>query len=266
MDENAIFNNVVPIDENKNFVVHFKNEEKILSLFLNKKKDYFITNGIYYINDPKTDNKDIDIANVKKLEEEAKKHIKMEENNKFDTQFAKKFMIIVGDDYLIDSFKPTYYFKFKESEIKDFLKTYKYYNIEKEKIEDFNAYNPLTHLTYGVDFVLDKTQEIKTKWQAPIDRINIKLNLDEKKFYVSSRQIKDNSYVKNIYSWANKFVVIDYFNLVLVTSSTGWIEIYTNLISNGGLQKYSFNILRRAFAAYYLVRKDDRTKTFVCGW
>ena len=167
----------------------------------------------------------------------------MEENNKFDTPFAQNFMIVVGDDYLIDSFKPTYYFKFKESEIKDFLKTYKYYNIEKEKIEDFNAYNPLAHLTYGVDFVLDKTQEIKTKWQAPIDRININLNLDKKKIYVSSRQIKDNSYVKNIYSWANKFVVLDYFNLVLVTSSTGWIEIYTNLISNGGLQKYGFNIL-----------------------
>ena len=51
--------------------------------------------------------------------------------------------------------------------------------------------------------------------------------------------------------------MIDYFSLVLVTSSTGWIEIYTNLISNGGLQKYGFNILRRAFATYYLERKDD---------
>ena len=58
MDVNVIFNNVVPIDENKNFVVHFKNEEEILSLFLNKKKDYFITNAIIYINDPKTDNKE----------------------------------------------------------------------------------------------------------------------------------------------------------------------------------------------------------------
>ena len=96
MDVNVIFNNVVPIDENKNFVVHFKNEEEILSLFLNKKKDYFITNAIIYINDPKTDNKDIDIANAKKLEEEAKKHIKMEENNKFDTPFAKKFYDCCG--------------------------------------------------------------------------------------------------------------------------------------------------------------------------
>ena len=58
MDVNVIFNNVVPIDENKNFVVHFKNEEEILSLFLNKKKDYFITNAKIYINDPKTDNKE----------------------------------------------------------------------------------------------------------------------------------------------------------------------------------------------------------------
>ena len=51
--------------------------------------------------------------------------------------------------------------------------------------------------------------------------------------------------------------MIDFRNLVLVTSSTGWLEIYTNLISNGGLQKYGYNILRSAFAAYYLERKDD---------
>ena len=33
MDVNVIFNNVVPIDENKNFVAYFKNEEEILSYF-----------------------------------------------------------------------------------------------------------------------------------------------------------------------------------------------------------------------------------------
>ena len=94
MDVNVIFNKVVPIDENKNFVVNFKNEEEIINLLLNKKKDYFITNGIIYINDPKNDNKDIDIAKVKKLEEEAKKHIEMEKNNKSDTLFAKNFLVV----------------------------------------------------------------------------------------------------------------------------------------------------------------------------
>ena len=51
--------------------------------------------------------------------------------------------------------------------------------------------------------------------------------------------------------------MVDGRNLKLITSSTGWLDIYTNLISNGGLQKYGYNILRNAFAAYYLERKKD---------
>ena len=57
--------------------------------------------------------------------------------------------------------------------------------------------------------------------------------------------------------WANKVVVVDDRNLKWITPSTGWLDIYTNLISNGGLQKYGYNILRSAFAAYYLERKKD---------
>ena len=120
MDLNVIFNNVVPIDENKNFVVNFKSEEETISVLLNRKKDYFMSNAIIYINDPENDNKDTDIVDVKKLEEDAKKHIKMEEDNKFDTPFAKNFIIVFGENYLTDSYRPTYYFKFKEKEAKDF--------------------------------------------------------------------------------------------------------------------------------------------------
>ena len=254
MDLNVIFNNVVPIDENKNFVVNFKSEEEMISVLLNRKKDYFMSNAIIYINDPENDKKDTDIVDVKKLEEDAKKHIKMEEDNKFDTPFAKNFIIFLGENYLTDSYRPTYYFKFKEKEAKDFLKTYKYYNIEKEKAENFNAYNSLTHLIYGVDFVLDEDRKQTT---PPITKINFKLNLDEQKIYVSSKQVKNNLFVKDSYSWPNKFVVVDGRNLKLITSSTGWLDIYTNLISNGGLQKYGCNILRSAFAAYYLERKKD---------
>ena len=213
MDLNVIFNNVVPIDENKNFVVNFKSEEEMISLLLNRKKDYFMSNAIIYINDPENDNKDSDIVDVKKLEEDAKKHIKMEEDNKFDMPFAKYFIIVLGENYLTGSYRPRYYFKFKEKKAKDFLKTYKYYNIKKEKAENFNAYNPLTHLIYGVDFVLDEDRKQTT---PPITKINIKLNLDEQKIYVSSKQVKNNLFVKDSYSWANKFVVVDCRNLKLI--------------------------------------------------
>ena len=114
MDVNVIFNNIVPLDEKKNFIVNFKNEEEIVSVLLNKKKDCFIANGIIYINDVKNDKKDTDIAKVKKLEEEAEKHIEMVKNNKFDTKIAKEFLLSFGEDYLISSFKPTYYFKLEE--------------------------------------------------------------------------------------------------------------------------------------------------------
>ena len=107
MDLNVIFNNVVPIDENKNFFVNFKSEEEMISVLLNRKKDYFMSNAIIYINDPENDNKDTDIVDVKKLEEDAKKHIKMEEDNKFDMPFAKNFIIVLGENYLTDSYRPT---------------------------------------------------------------------------------------------------------------------------------------------------------------
>ena len=42
-------------------------------------------------------------------------------------------MITFGDDWLIDSFRPTYHFKFQEALMKDFFKTYQYYNIKTEK-------------------------------------------------------------------------------------------------------------------------------------
>ena len=41
---------------------------------------------------------------LKKLEDEAKKHIDALEKNTFDAPFTKNFMIIFGDDWLIDSF------------------------------------------------------------------------------------------------------------------------------------------------------------------
>ena len=103
-------------------------------------------------------------------------------------------------------------------------------------------------------FDFDKNQTLKTKWLAPVNRIDFTLDLSNKKVHVNVQQTKNNAYVKEIYLWANKFVVIDSFNLELVTSSTGWVETFNNLIR---IQGINGNILRQAFAAYYLERKDD---------
>ena len=51
MDVNVVFQNTVSVDDKRNFLVNFKDEEKIINLLLNRKKDYFITNAIICINE-----------------------------------------------------------------------------------------------------------------------------------------------------------------------------------------------------------------------
>ena len=51
MDVNVIFQNTVSLDDKRNFLVNFKDEEKLINVLLNRKKDYFITNAIIYINE-----------------------------------------------------------------------------------------------------------------------------------------------------------------------------------------------------------------------
>ena len=53
MNVNVIFQNTVSLDDKRNFLVKFKDEEKIINVLLNRKKDYFITNAIIYINEIK---------------------------------------------------------------------------------------------------------------------------------------------------------------------------------------------------------------------
>ena len=50
MDVNVVFQNMVSVDDKRNFLVNFKDEKKITNVLLNRKKDYFITNAIIYIN------------------------------------------------------------------------------------------------------------------------------------------------------------------------------------------------------------------------
>ena len=53
MDVNVIFQNTVSVDDKRNLLVNFKDEEKIINVLLDRKKDYFITNAIIYINEIK---------------------------------------------------------------------------------------------------------------------------------------------------------------------------------------------------------------------
>ena len=183
----------------------------------------------------------------------------MVKNKQFETIITKNFMLAFGEDWLISSFNPKYYFKFDEKEMSNFLKTYKYYNIKNKKIEYFEAYNLLNHLRYGLNFNLDKEQKIKQGWPSPpIDKITFKISEDKTKILGFCQNV-NSSYIHNLYSWANKFLIIDSFNLRLITSSTGWLEIYRKVME--GLTNFKQQsidqTLRGAFATYYLNRPDD---------
>ena len=111
----------------------------------------------------------------------------------------------------------------------------------------------MKHFTYGLIYDLDTSQKANTKWVAPVNRIDFQLDLNTKKVNVNVQQVRDNAYIKEIYAWANKFVVIDTWNLELVTSSTGWVEIYNSLIRIQGIRS---NTVRQAFSAYHLEMTD----------
>ena len=111
----------------------------------------------------------------------------------------------------------------------------------------------MKHFTYGLTYNLDTSQKANTKWVAPVNRIDFQLDLNTKKVNVNVHKVRDNAYIKEIYAWANKFEVIDTWNLEFVTSSTGWVEIYNSLIKIQGIHS---NTVRQAFAAYHLEMTD----------
>ena len=110
MDVSVIFQNFVPIDNKRNFLVKFRDQENIMSLLLNRKKDYFITNTIVYINindgDDDDDNDD-DEKKIKDFEKIAKKYKVMEENKKFETVVSKRVVLSYDNTGYKKSYRPS---------------------------------------------------------------------------------------------------------------------------------------------------------------
>ena len=225
MDVIVIFQNPVSVDDKRNFLVNFKDEEKIINVLLNRKKDYFITNAIIYINEIKDkknngQKKDSDIEKIKNLEKEAEKYIVMVKSKKFKTIVSKNFSLSYNKDFYVKIFKPEYNFKFDEKEMENFLTSYKYYNIKNKKIEYFKAYDLLKHLRYGLIYKYDLNAK-KGWYSPPIDQITFKISENEKNIEVSCQKTKNKTYINYLYSWANRLVVIDTLNLKLISSLTG---------------------------------------------
>ena len=80
MEVNVIFQNAAAVDQNNNFDIAFQNEEEILELFFNRKKDHCITNLIIFI-----ENKISYTKAINGLETIAKKHLDEEKRVVFKT-------------------------------------------------------------------------------------------------------------------------------------------------------------------------------------
>ena len=71
---------------------------------------------------------------------------------------------------------------------------------------------------------------------------------------VSCKKTKNKTYINYLYSWANRLVVIDSLNLKLISSLTGWLQIFGRILEglHGFTQAETAKVLREAFASYFL--------------
>ena len=136
--------------------------------------------------------------------------------------------------------------------MENFLTSYKYYNIKNKKIEYFKAYDLLKHLRYGLTYKYDINAK-KGWYNPPIDQITFKISENEKNIEVSCQKTKNKTYINYLYSWANRLVVIDTLNLKLISSLTGWLQIFRRILGfDGFTQAETAKVLREAFASYFL--------------
>ena len=137
--------------------------------------------------------------------------------------------------------------------MENFLTIYKYYNIKNKRIEYFKAYDLLKHLRYGLTYKYDLKAK-KGWYNPPIDQIAFKISENEKNIEVSCKKTKNKTYINYLYSWANRLVVIDSLNLKLISSLTGWLQIFRRILegSDGFTQAETAKVLTEAFASYFL--------------
>ena len=177
----------------------------------------------------------------------------MAKSKKFKTIVSKIFSLSYNKDFYIKSFKPEYNFKFDEKEMENFLTSYKYYNIKNKKIEYFKAYDLLKHLRYGLIYKNDLNAK-KGWYNPPIDQITFKISENEKNIEVSCQKTKNKTYINYLFSWANRLVAIDTLNLKLISSLTGWLQIFRRILEglDGFTQAETAKVLREGFASYFL--------------
>ena len=185
MEVNVIFENKIEIDNKNNFRVNFLSENRIMSLLLNRKKDYHLTNAIAFIENKKPYKKE-----VKDLEELVKKHLTAEKDENFEVTLIDKTTKIDYNSnttlYARDQF-PQWSYNFVESDMKKYLKKYKYISSNTNKIEIFKVYDFLTHMRNGINF--QKAKE-KASVVAPVTKIIYKLINNDRQIEITNEWVE----------------------------------------------------------------------------
>ena len=98
MEVNIIFQNESSIDENNSFDLEFKNEDEIIEVLFNQKRDHYITNAIAFLENKKNYSKAI-----KDLESVAEKHLPEEKkiNIKLQCQMREELAITLIKSFMI---------------------------------------------------------------------------------------------------------------------------------------------------------------------
>ena len=249
MEVNVVFADKVEIDEKNNFRINFQNEDTIIELLLNRKKDYYLTNAITFLKDEDS----VNPKAVKDLEEIAKKHLLIEEEKKFETIFISSLALdFLTNINLFDRWVvPVYRFVYDKSDMEEYKKEYKYFNTAKKQIETFIVYDFLKHFRRGLTF----NKSASVSWaKMPIESIIFKLTNNDKNILIQCKHADNQSFRCFMYDWANKLIVYDVVQRKWYSSLNGWVEIFRRILN--GLksitQKELFSILRPAFAQYFL--------------
>ena len=168
MEVNIIFQNESKIDENNNFGVEFKNNQEILELFFNQKRDYYLTNAITFIRN----NYD---QKIKDLEDLAKKHIKENKQKEFKVSFPEDIGIDYGNDNLLGKYFKKYPYKLDKTKMELYKKKYKYFNTGTEKEDEFEVYDAMEHLKAGIVY-----KAVKKNTKDAYSEIGFKLTAGRK--------------------------------------------------------------------------------------
>ena len=224
MEVNAIFADVVKIDERNNFKINLENEDEIIELLLNRKKDYYLTNAITYI-----ENQRVLSQAIKDLGKIAKKHLNAERNNYLDLIiYSSLRLVFVTNGQILDKNTiPFWFYSVNLNDFKKYKKEYKYLDTAANEIKTFRVYDFLQHIQDGVSY-----QKIKLEaWiAAPIESVNLKLIENDTKILAKCNPSNDQTLGYWIYNWANTILFYDDEFKQLHATSTGWVEQFRRIL------------------------------------